>query len=302
MARARVATEGAALFSRRLEQGGTLTFSTATGQLDFLLAPLPNGVAPARPFPPGATPWLANENLAVHPGGFQTLGPFPPMAQAMLDALVGVGTVSYAPACQADVELLVDQAAAGSSESILPITPQGSLTPGPQTAIAVRPPLCPWVLVLTTQSPEARGAFQVRGDVPGTAIAPTALWVRPTLSRFSFNEREKGGDTWDGFGGAPDPKFEIRALAGPWRLLLDTQADRFEGRPLVRGEPMEITATSPIELRITDVDVAVDDDMGTARVTIDDIRARGPELEVQVLLDGVETGTLWLRFETATPP
>ena len=65
---------------------------------------------------------------------------------------------------------------------------------------------------------------------------------------------------------------------------------------------MEITATSPIELRITDVDVAVDDDMGTARVTIDDIRARGPELEVPVVLDGVETGRLWLRFETATPP
>ena len=57
MARVRVATEGAALFRRRLEQGGTLTFSTNNGQMDFVLAPLPNGVAPLRPFPVGPEPW-----------------------------------------------------------------------------------------------------------------------------------------------------------------------------------------------------------------------------------------------------
>jgi hypothetical protein len=126
--------------------------------------------------------------------------------------------------------------------------------------------------------------------------------VRPTLLRFAFAERSPSGETWDGFGGAPDPKIEIRVGAGPWRLLLEPLADRFEASPQVRGEPMEVSAMSPIELRVTDVDVAADDDMGVARVALDDIRSRGRELEAPVLRDGAESGRLWLSFETVAAP
>lgn len=84
-AREQVAAIGAAQMRERLAQGMTITTDVRTHQTDFLLGALPRGERPRRPFilDDGGT-WLSNERGGVWPGGLEVLGPFAPMARALV--------------------------------------------------------------------------------------------------------------------------------------------------------------------------------------------------------------------------
>lgn len=80
------------------------------------------------------------------------------------------------------------------------------------------------------------------------------------------------GDKWDrGFGSEPDPKLEV-VVAGKVVQACPMASDTFEADCAVASPGFE--EGTLVEVRVTDVDLAADDDVGTARGTLIDAGTR----------------------------
>ena len=73
--------------------------------------------------------------------------------------------------------------------------------------------------------------------------------------------------------------------------------DTFKASPMLRAPAAAlVSASSPLVVGATDIDVEFDDPMGEATITLDDVLTHR-ELEVEVKLGGTRTGTLRLKLE-----
>ena len=315
--KAQVAAQGAQTFEDALRKGMTMTFDTQSQQVDLLLAPLPNGVVPKRPLPPVparsadgsllAKPWLVNERQEVFPGGVQFSGPYDPAPAIELDAKwEGGATAQYGMVCATDATSAADALARGDKPSLL-LQSTGDLSSGTFSKVIVPPP-CPWVFVTTTKgSDSSRFALELTpadAVAAGDAGAPTSIvtpissatvWV--TVLGFEFEGRKPDGKSWDFGGGAPDPKIWLRSGSGTNLVIVPMMKDTFRASPMLRAPAaVEVSASSPLVVGATDVDEAFDDPMGEATITLDDVLAHR-DLDVDVKLGGLRSGTLHLRFE-----
>jgi len=304
-----VAVQGAAQFEDRLRKGMTITFDTQTQQVDLLLGPLPNGIVPKRPLPVADRPWILDERQEVFPGGVLVAGPYDPAPAVRLDAKAEGGSdLAYGVACASDAALAADALARGDKPS-LSLQSRGQIS-GDAFSKILTPPACPWVLITSSSGAEsaraaleitpadaATGQATVAGAVPVTPVATSAtVWV--TVQSYEFETAKPDGKSWDFGGGAPDPTIWLRAGNGTKLTIVPMQKDSFRANPMLRAPAaVEVTATSPLVIGVTDVDELTDDPMGEATVTLDDILQRGRDLEVEVKLGGGRTGTLRLRVD-----
>jgi hypothetical protein len=159
-------------------------------------------------------------------------------------------------------------------------------------------PSCPWYLVTRVRAGgRAVLGLRVRPTAQDSGpVAAHAAIVRLTLVSFHIESRTPDGDGWDVGGGAPDPYF--RLVHGPYQQLLGAvAADRFDGTVLASArEPLEVTASTPIRIEAWDEDVAVDDRIGTAEITLADV-LHGTELQKPLILGTTVTGSVRLRIE-----
>jgi hypothetical protein len=297
----KVAAEGAQMFEEKLRKGMTLTFDTRSQQIDLLLSPLPNGVVPRRPMPLGAQPWLLNERQEVFPGGVQFSGPYDPASAVDLDAKwEGGSPASYGVVCASDATSAADALARGDRPSLV-VQGRGQFSGGAFHKVLAPPP-CPWVLVTgSAGKTPARFSLELTPDAaapaPPVATPPTSATVWVTVLSFEFEGRKPDGKSWDFGGGAPDPKIWLRAGSGAKLVVVPTMKDTFRASPMLRAPAaVEVSASSPLVIGATDVDAAFDDPMGEATVTLADVLAHR-ELDVEIKLGGLRSGTLRLRLE-----
>ena len=302
IARAQVGTLGAEQMRARLGQGATLTYDTTTGQFVLLLGPLPNGVAPQRPFS-DAQKWLANEREVLYPAGFQVVGPFEPTSQATIDVIVEEGpAVTYRAICAHEATDALDAILAGRVVANQTQTGAGVIQSGRRYAMTFAPPPCPWSLIMSAPYAPATAVLLVRSvGVAPAVVSSGVVWVKLTLMHVKFNARNDEGDAWDAWGGAPDPKIALVSDRGVDEIVPKMQ-DTFEASPMVQAPVVEVSATKPIHLEATDVDVAVDDAMGDAVITLDDVQRRGPSFTVEFRRNGVTTGSADVRVEFVARP
>lgn len=137
---------GTQKFTDALLKGATITFNTASGQLDLMLGRLANGTVPQRPIP--AARWLANERQELHRGGLQIAGPFPYGQPAQLDFFVERGNdFQFAAVCAETARSAVAQLVFAQPQSNAPIPPATFVTPGQRYLVPLNPPPCDWTLV-----------------------------------------------------------------------------------------------------------------------------------------------------------
>jgi len=128
-----------------------------------------------------------------------------------------------------------------------------------------------------------------------TPVSSATVWV--TVLGFEFEGRKPDGKSWDFGGGAPDPKIWLRSGSGTNLVIVPMMKDTFRASPMLRAPAaVEVSASSPLVVGATDVDEAFDDPMGEATITLDDVLAHR-ELDVDVKLGGLRSGTLHLRLE-----
>ncbi len=301
-----VAAQGAKAFEDALRKGMTLTFDTRSRQVDLMLAALPNGVVPKRPMPALAKPWLVNERQELFAGGVQFSGPYDPQPAIELDANgEGGAPAAFGVVCASDATSAADALARGDKPSLV-LQNGGEIAPSGPFKKVLAPPPCPWVLVTSARGADsARFALELTPTDPpaGTAVgttttlAPSSATVWITVLGFDFEGRKPDGKAWDFGGGAPDPKIWLRAGSGTKLVIVPTMKDTFRANPMLRAPAaVEVSATSPLVVGATDVDEAFDDPMGEATLTLDDVLAHR-EMEVEVKLAGLRTGTLRLRFD-----
>ena len=301
------AMQGAQMFEEKLRKGMTMTFDTASQQVDLMLSPLPNGTIPKRPMPLATKPWLLNERQEVFPGGVQFSGPYDPAPAVELDARwEGGSPVVYGMVCASDATSAADALARGDQPSLV-LQGRGQFSDATFTKVLAPPP-CPWVLVTSSGGADsARFALEVvPADAPagslgdaGAAGAPpissATVWV--TVTSFEFESRKPDGKAWDFGGGAPDPKIWLRAGSGTKLVVVPTMKDTFKASPMLRAPAaVEVSASSPLVVGATDVDEAFDDPMGEATITLDDVLAHR-DLDVEVKLGGLRSGALHLRLD-----
>lgn len=145
--RARAAAEqiGRERFQLALSRGSTITYNTTSGQIDFMLGQLANGVVPRRPVP--SPRWLANERQELHAGGIHVSGPFPYQPTATLDVFVEQGgSFQYGTVCAYVAQSAVERLAAGQVQSG-PTIPTINVVPGQRYVTRLDPPACEWALV-----------------------------------------------------------------------------------------------------------------------------------------------------------
>ncbi len=294
MAPGEVAAEGEALFRKRLGAGMTLTVDVAHGdQIDLLPGQLASGQAPLRPFSDGA-PWLANERVELSPGGLAVDGPFPPQ-KTRIDARLESGdSVSYALVCARDLQLAFNGVARGDAPALpaRAVFQRGSWVAGAaSTAVQA---LCPWYLVTATHAPRALLALCVRDGQPGKGNARSEV-VRLTLLSFDIDRTDPHGNSWDAFGGAPDPEIVVEHDGQRTRL--------FSGNNLYRAtpdvaapDPFEITPGAPLHIIAIDRDVALDDSIGSATLGFKAAR-RGGQLVLSFKRGAKTTGHALFRVD-----
>jgi hypothetical protein len=73
--------------------------------------------------------------------------------------------------------------------------------------------------------------------------------------------------------------------------------DTLQSELYARAEPIEVSATQPLSLRVIDRDVMFDDPMGEATITLAQIEREGPDLVVPIRLGAATTGTVTLHFD-----
>jgi len=305
--KAKFASEGAQLFEEKLRKGMTMTFDTESQQVDLMLSPLPNGVVPNRPMPTGGKAWLVNERQEVFPGGLQFSGPYEPVAAVKLDAKWESGApLMYGIVCASDATNAVDALARGDRPD-LALQSRGSFS-DPAFSRVLAPPSCPWVLVTRSAGAQSsRFAFSLTpvpidagsgvGNVAPVVAPPSSATVWVTIVSFDFETHKPDGKSWDFGGGAPDPEIWIRAGSGTKLVVVKKMQDTFKASPMLRAPAaVEVSASSPLVIGATDIDVGSDDPMGEATITLDDV-LKHREMDVEVKLGGARTGTLHVKLD-----
>ncbi len=299
------AMQGAQMFEEKLRKGMTMTFDTASQQVDLMLSPLPNGIVPKRPFPNGAVPWIVNERQEVFPGGVQFSGPYDPLPAVQLDAKwEGGSPVSYGVVCAVDATSAADALARGGTPALV-LQGRGQFS-DPNFTKLFAPPACPWVLVTSSagadssrfilQMTPAQAGADAGAPIVTTPQSATA-WV--TVMSFDFESRKPDGKPWDFGGGAPDPQIWLKAGNGTKLVIVPKMQDTFRASPMLRAPAaVEVSVSSPLVIGATDIDELSDDPMGEATITIDDVIAH-PTTEVEFKLKGTRTGTVRLKLERA---
>jgi hypothetical protein len=298
------AMQGAQMFEEKLRKGMTMTFDTASQQVDLMLSPLPNGVVPKRPMPSGVHPWLLNERQEIFPGGVQFSGPYEPATAVQLDAKwEGGSPVAYGIVCATDATMMADALARGDRPS-LAMQSRGQFS-DPTFTRVLAPPTCPWVLVTSSAgSDAARFALEISpsdqtsdAGAPRPTLASATVWV--TVLGFEFETRKPDGTPWDFGGGAPDPEIWLKAASGTKLVIVKQMKDTFKANPMLRAPAaIEVSASSPLQIGATDVDEMNDDPMGSATITIDDVAAHH-DMDVEVRLNGGRTGIMRVRLDRA---
>jgi hypothetical protein len=301
IARARAGTEGAQRFRERLAAGLTATYDTSRQQLDMALGRLPNGVAPLRPFRADQH-WLVNERVLLMPGGFQLVGPFEASTTPLpLSVRLEQGAgVTYRAVCESDVWRALDAAASGAAPIALAGQAQ-SVQAGYAGTVGVVAPQCRWLLALAPMRQEPTVAALHLAGAPGSAGVHVSgsAWARVTLLEFELSTTKPDGTPWDVGGGAPDPEFTINA-GGQRCVLAGKMQDTFKAAPMTScPSPVEVSATSPLVVEVTDKDLVNDDPMGVASVTLSQL-AQGAQVKVPIVLGGVRTGWMRLGVELRT--
>jgi hypothetical protein len=302
IAQARAGMVGAEQMRLRLTGGATLTYDTRVGQLDFIVGQLPNGVAPLRPFA-GTEKWLMNERQGLYPGGFQIAGSFEPTSEALLDVVVERGPgIQYRSVCAPDAQRAFDTAILGGPSNAARGDGSVWVPAGSRYQARLLPPPCPWALVTAASAGSAAVAVQLRSvGAPPASITRGAIWAQLTLQRFKFNPRKADGRPWDGFGGAPDPEIWILTEHGRV-VFVPRMRDVFEAQPMATAPIVQVSATIPLQIGATDVDIQFHDPMGSAEITFDDLQKRGPNLSVDLRMDGVSTGTADIHIDLVARP
>jgi len=301
------AMQGAQMFEEKLRKGMTMTFDTDSQQVDLMLSPLPNGVVPKRPFPTvtGGRPWILNERQEVFPGGVQFSGPYDPAAAVQLDGKwEGGSPASFGFVCATDATSAADALARGDRPALV-LQSRGQFS-DPTFSRLIAPPACPWVLVTSSAGGEAsRFAVEMTtAEASGDAGAPlvvtpssATVWV--TVMSFEFETRKPDGKSWDFGGGAPDPQIWIKAASGTKLVIVPKMQDTFKASPMLRAPAaVEVSASSPLVIGATDIDIESDDPMGQVTITLDDVMTH-PTMEVETKLGGTRTGTLRVKLERA---
>ncbi len=303
--KAKFASEGAQMFEEKLRKGMTMTFDTESQQIDLMLSPLANGVVPKRPMPAGTKPWIVNEREEVFPGGVQFSGPFDAVGAVQLDAKwEGGSAVQYGVVCASDATGTADALARGDKPA-LALQSRGQFS-DPSFSRVIAPPQCPWVLVTRSGgSDSARFAFALTpvdsasggGSVVVAPPSSATVWV--TVMSFEFETHKPDGKSWDFGGGAPDPQIWLRAASGTKLVVVKKMQDTFKASPMLRAPAaVEVSASSPLVLGATDIDLESDDAMGEATITLDDV-VNKREADVEVKLNGARTGTIRVKLERA---
>lgn len=244
-ARATVAEEGSTRLRERFAAGFTVTYSTETEQMDFMVGALDRGVCPMRPYvAETAVVWSVNQRLQVFPSGLDVLGPISPSAGSMaldLDLEEGEGLTVNA-VCMADFERFYDLVLQGAAATAPTGTTVMDLTGlGPNRAII--PALgCPTLLLLAPRStatmplrarvritPEnaptetariAAAAAAAAGTTTGTGTGsgtPSTAITRPVrvhLVGVTISPTAPSGSAWDTFGGEPDGIVVVASVPG----------------------------------------------------------------------------------------
>jgi hypothetical protein len=147
---ARAEEVGTQSFYNALVRGTTITFNTASGQMDLLLGQLARGVVPQRPFP--SQKWLANERQELHAGGLQIAGPYAFTQVAQLDAIVLDGPgIQYAAVCADVAYTAVGQLVSGQTPAGGNAASANYIAPGSRYVARLNPPPCDWALVTYSQ-------------------------------------------------------------------------------------------------------------------------------------------------------
>lgn len=307
--KAKFASEGAQMFEEKLRKGMTMTFDTESQQIDLMLSPLANGVVPKRPMPPitgpNAKAWMVNERQEVFPGGVQFSGPYDSIAAVQLDAKwEGGSAVQYGMVCATDATGTADALARGDKPALV-LQNRGQFAE-PSFTRVLAPPQCPWVLVTRSGgSDSSRFAFSLTPvdstSSGGNAVVslPSSATVWVTIMSFEFETHKPDGKPWDFGGGAPDPQIWIRAASGTKLVVVKKMQDTFKANPMLRAPAaVEVSASSPLVIGATDIDVESDDPMGEATITLDDV-VNKRELDVEMKQNGTRTGTLRVKLERA---
>ena len=206
--------------------------------------------------------------------------------------------------CATDATSAADALARGDKPALV-LQGRGEFS-DPTFSRLIAPPACPWVLVTSSAGGDsARFAVQMTpAEATGDAGAPAVVmpsnatvWV--TVMSFEFETRKPDGKPWDFGGGAPDPVIWIKAASGTKLIVVPKMQDTFKASPMLRAPAaVAVSASSPLVVGATDIDIESDDPMGQATITIDDVVAH-PTLEVETRLNGTRTGTLRLKLERA---
>ncbi len=308
--KAKFASEGAQMFEEKLRKGMTMTFDTTSQQIDLMLSPLPNGIVPRRPMETGTKAWLVNERQEVFPGGLQFSGPYEPAPAVQLDAKWESGSpLMYGMVCATDATSTADALARGDKPNLV-LQSRGQFSDATFTRV-LAPPTCPWVLVTRSGGNDSsRFSFSLTpvavdahangsGNVAPQISLPSSATVWVTVMSFEFETHKPDGKSWDFGGGAPDPEIWIRASSGTKLVIVKKMQDTFKASPMLRAPAaVEVSASSPIVIGATDIDVGSDDPMGEATVTLDDVITKH-QIEVETKLGGSRTGTLRLKLDRA---
>jgi hypothetical protein len=300
-ARNAVEVEGAQRFRDRLALGVTVTLDMSRMQYDLQLGQLPRGATPRRPFTDGA-PWWVNERQRFFPGGAHVTGPFE-AGPAVVDVVVEQGSgLRLLGVCLRDLQQILNAPAANASSIVDRVAfLDDRVLPGGLASRSAQAQ-CPWYLVTRALSvpgtpPSAVAALRLR-SAPGPAgqVATHAAIIRVTLVGFHIEAKKPNGDAWDVGGGAPDPTFTL--VHGRVNYPFGRRwPDAFDGTVVLAApEPLEVTAAAPVHIVATDEDIAFNDPIGTAEVTLADTQ-KGPEVTKPLMNGAAVTGSVRVRID-----
>lgn len=170
-----VMQDGAALFSKALEHGFTLTADLCSGQIDSSVGALGNGLIPERPFPSDDVRWLSNERVRLRKGGLDAAGPWQVKAAPLrIDVHVEKGPgVEVRVVCQRNAEEVVDAYLHRHDEPTLTAHAYATVREGQETRLEVNNQECPLVMLVRPQgSGEAPVTYRYRAHEVGAVATP----------------------------------------------------------------------------------------------------------------------------------
>jgi hypothetical protein len=178
-----VIQDGAALFTKALENGFTLTANLCNGQIDSMVGALENGVIPERPFPSDDVVWLSNERVRLRKGGLDAAGPWRVKgAPLRIDVQLEKGPgIEVRVVCQESAEQVVDAYLHHRDEPTLTAHAYATVREGQQTPLTVANQECPLVMLVRPQGDgEDPVTYRFRAYQVGAAATPLVRCPAPT--------------------------------------------------------------------------------------------------------------------------